>query len=108
MVVDNDGGGIFSFLPAGECPRADQFEQLFGTPHGVDLTALAIAHGTSRHRGDRRRGARHRGHGALATGGVHIVLVRTDRAANVELHERLHAATEKAISEALASCAPES
>ena len=38
---------------------------------------------------------------ALTTGGVHLVLVRTDRAANVEVHDQLHAATAAAVLAAL-------
>jgi len=45
VVVDNDGGGIFSFLPQASELDADRFEQLFGTPHAVDLHSLARAHG---------------------------------------------------------------
>ena len=45
MVADNDGGGIFSFLPQATEVEPDRFEQLFGTPHGVDPVALATAHG---------------------------------------------------------------
>src|SRR4029077_12483787 len=45
VAVDNDGGGIFSFLPQASALDQERFEQLCGTPHGVDLAALAAVHG---------------------------------------------------------------
>jgi len=41
VIPNNDGGGIFNFLPK----PADGFEQLFATPHGLDLGAIVRAHG---------------------------------------------------------------
>ncbi|MFD1672865.1 2-succinyl-5-enolpyruvyl-6-hydroxy-3-cyclohexene-1-carboxylic-acid synthase [Agrilactobacillus yilanensis] len=39
IVIDNNGGGIFSFLP--QAQATDYFETLFGTPQDLDLAAVA-------------------------------------------------------------------
>jgi 2-succinyl-5-enolpyruvyl-6-hydroxy-3-cyclohexene-1-carboxylate synthase len=86
-VVDNDGGGIFSFLPQARFPGS--FERVFGTPHGRDLAHLAAFHGLGYHRVEVADDLP----AALTTtrrrGGIHLVHVRTDRSANRQLHERL-------------------
>ena len=43
IVVNNDGGGIFSMLEQAAFPRP--FERVFGTPHGAGLSDLAAAAG---------------------------------------------------------------
>ncbi len=43
VVVNDDGGSIFSTLEQGGPDHAHAFERLFGTPHGVDLAALCAA-----------------------------------------------------------------
>ncbi len=45
VVVNDDGGGIFTTLEPGEPDRAAHFERVFGTPTGTDLAALCRAHG---------------------------------------------------------------
>jgi 2-succinyl-5-enolpyruvyl-6-hydroxy-3-cyclohexene-1-carboxylate synthase len=97
VVVDNDGGGIFSFLPPAAAVAPDRFEQLFGTPHGLDLVALAAAYGAQAAAVDDVEGAVR---GALAAGGVHVLVARTDRAANVDVHRRLNAAVAAAVATA--------
>lgn len=47
VVVDNDGGGIFSSLEQGAPEFAADFERVFGTPHGADLSALLAAPGVT-------------------------------------------------------------
>lgn len=41
VVLNNDGGGIFSFLPIAGRGDAAEFERLFRTPHGIDLERVA-------------------------------------------------------------------
>jgi 2-succinyl-5-enolpyruvyl-6-hydroxy-3-cyclohexene-1-carboxylate synthase len=91
VVVDNDGGGIFSFLPQATAVASERFEQLFGTPHGVDVVGLAALHGAAVHPD------RHLREVVRAGGGVRVVRVRTDRAANVAAHDELHAAIAAAV-----------
>lgn len=45
IVIDNDGGGIFSSLEQGTPDFARDFDRVFGTPHGGDLRALLEAPG---------------------------------------------------------------
>ena len=87
VVVDNDGGGIFSFLPQHELLSADRYEQLFGTPHGTDLARLAEAHGIPVEPWP----------GDLAPNGVRMVLAHTNRDANLALHDELHAGVATAL-----------
>lgn len=92
VAIDNDGGGIFSFLPQRDQLADDRFEQLFGTPHGVDLCALAAAHRIPAERVGTRTGFQAALAGALTRGGPRLIVVGTDRDANVAVHQELNAA----------------
>ncbi len=92
VVVDNDGGGIFSFLPQASAVPAPTFEQLWGTPHGIDLAQVAGAYGITTQRVHAAADLAPAVMGALAAGGVRVVLVRTDRDTNVAIHDEIHAA----------------
>ncbi|MGH9225248.1 MAG: thiamine pyrophosphate-dependent enzyme, partial [Acidimicrobiales bacterium] len=83
VVLDNDGGGIFSFLPQADQPS---FETLFGTPHGLDLTAVVAAYGVAARRVDRANELVPAVLDAVKSGGVQVVVVPTDRATNVTRH----------------------
>ena len=85
VVLDNDGGGIFSFLPqAGLDPG--RFEDLFGTPQGVDLAALATLHGLVGRQVAAAADLVPAVAAAHRAGGVQLVVVRTDRTDNVVRH----------------------
>jgi len=45
VVVDNGGGGIFSFLPQATALDEDPFELLFGTPQSPDILDVARGFG---------------------------------------------------------------
>jgi 2-succinyl-5-enolpyruvyl-6-hydroxy-3-cyclohexene-1-carboxylate synthase len=97
IVIDNDGGGIFSFLPQGTQLPAEQFEQLFGTPHGVDLTKLAEAHGIPCEVLETQAEVGPAVAACQGQEGPRILIVRTDRAANVAVHAEIHAAVAAAL-----------
>jgi len=98
VVVDNDGGGIFHFLPvAGE---HDVFEEHVATPHPLDLDALAaLARG--RHVQAATPAQLREG---LARGieepGCTLISVASDRQANVAVHQRAWAAVGAALRDA--------
>ena len=91
VVVDNDGGGIFSFLPQATA-LPGEFETLFGTPQGVDIAALGAVHGVPVD--DITAGGTVVGvvRAAVDGGGVRIVRLHTDRQRNVALHRAAWAA----------------
>jgi 2-succinyl-5-enolpyruvyl-6-hydroxy-3-cyclohexene-1-carboxylate synthase len=96
VVCDNDGGGIFSFLPQAELP-GDLFEPLFGTPHGLDLMALAAAARVPARVVEKAADLVPALDAALAGGGTELVLVRSDRAANLARHRALAEAVAVAV-----------
>jgi 2-succinyl-5-enolpyruvyl-6-hydroxy-3-cyclohexene-1-carboxylate synthase len=86
VVVNNDGGGIFSLLPQGAGVAAADFERVFGTPHGMVLADVAAAYQV--------------GHVLVSTVAelraaldlpvaLRIIEVQTGRLENAALHERL-------------------
>jgi len=93
VVVDNDGGGIFSFLPQATRLDSDRFEQLFGTPHGTDVLALAAAHGIVTRDIDSAASLAEQ----LDRPGPWVARIRSDRARNVEVHSQLHTAVADAL-----------
>jgi len=100
VVVDNGGGGIFSFLPQAALPP-ERFERLFGTPPGVDAGAVAEAYGVPAERAERADEVGPALERALGAGGVQVLVVPTgDRTANVDRHRQAWAAVAEAMAKA--------
>jgi 2-succinyl-5-enolpyruvyl-6-hydroxy-3-cyclohexene-1-carboxylate synthase len=95
VLVNNDGGGIFDFLPVAR--EGADYERHVATPHGLDFSQAAALYG-ARHalvadvpalRAELAR--------AVGASGVAIVEVRTQRSANVALHRRVWDAVAAAL-----------
>ncbi len=92
VVINNDGGGIFSFLPQAERASA---ERVFGTPHGIDFADVARTYGAGYERPT--TAAKLTASVEAPPDGVTIVEVVTDRSANRALHAEIAAAIEMAL-----------
>ena len=96
VVPNNDGGGIFEFLPqAGQVDRKE-FEALFGTPLGLDLARLAELHGI-----EHRPIGRVTELARLPRDRHLLVEAKVDRQANVDIHHALWESAARAIKAAL-------
>ncbi|HEY4608620.1 MAG TPA: thiamine pyrophosphate-dependent enzyme, partial [Ilumatobacteraceae bacterium] len=93
VVVDNDGGAIFSFLPQAATLPTDTFELLFGTPHGTDIVDVARGFGL-------RAGTAETADELVAAfdePGTSVVRVASNRQDNVDVHAALNAAVVAAL-----------
>jgi 2-succinyl-5-enolpyruvyl-6-hydroxy-3-cyclohexene-1-carboxylate synthase len=95
VLVNNDGGGIFSFLP--QAMQPEHFEQLFGTPHGLDFAPVVALYGGRYCRPTAWRDFADAVGNGLRSGGLTIVEVRTDRQENVRQHRALWARVSAAL-----------
>jgi 2-succinyl-5-enolpyruvyl-6-hydroxy-3-cyclohexene-1-carboxylate synthase len=96
VVTNDDGGGIFEYLPvAGAVPRA-LFEEMFAVPHGLDLGELARGLGWEFTRVESPIALAAAVSRGLA-GGRHVVEVPVDRRANTTFHGQLHQAVRASL-----------
>lgn len=95
VIVNNDGGGIFSFLEQAGIPH---FERVWGTPHGIDLHAFAHVYGIPYGRVERSSDLAET---LRAGSGPRLIEIRTDRASNVEFHRDIWQAVNDALASAL-------
>jgi 2-succinyl-5-enolpyruvyl-6-hydroxy-3-cyclohexene-1-carboxylate synthase len=93
VVLNDGGGGIFGLLEQGAEEHARSFERVFGTPHRVDLAALAAATGVTHTRVDDPAEV-----AALApASGLRLVEVRADRTTLRAGHATVRAAIAAAL-----------
>lgn len=93
VIINNDGGGIFSFLPLAQFP--EYFERHFATPHGFSFGQAAAMFGI-RYNRPGTLGEFEAAFGEAQTvPDSTIIEVWTNRAANATLHDRLREAAAK-------------
>jgi 2-succinyl-5-enolpyruvyl-6-hydroxy-3-cyclohexene-1-carboxylate synthase len=95
IVVNNDGGAIFSTLE--QARLAEPFERVFGTPHGTDIAMLAGANRIPYTRAETPDDLAKAIAETEPGSGLRIIEARTDRAAEVALRARLRAAALAAL-----------
>lgn len=78
VIVNNDGGGIFSMLPVAE--TSQHFERVFGTPHGVNFSGAAEMFGIPYSAPATRAGLIRAWRAAARAGRSAIIEVKTRRA----------------------------
>jgi 2-succinyl-5-enolpyruvyl-6-hydroxy-3-cyclohexene-1-carboxylate synthase len=100
VLVNNNGGGIFSFLPQREFPET--FEKYFATPHGLTFQAAALLYGLTYAKASSWQEFRIAVSGNMNQLRTAIVEVQTDRERNVELHRRISSAVAEASEAKLA------
>ncbi len=103
VLVNNDGGGIFSFLPQAQPGAAvagsglpEHYEELFGTPHGIGVGPAVGALGGEHHLvspPDLDRSIRD----SIGRPGVRVLELRTDRARNLALHRDVAAVVQRSL-----------
>ena len=88
VLLHNDGGGIFEFLPI--AAERDAFEEHVATPHGLDFVHAAALYGCDYARAEGVDSFRELLDAAIkSSSGTRIIEVRTDRGENLALHRRL-------------------
>jgi 2-succinyl-5-enolpyruvyl-6-hydroxy-3-cyclohexene-1-carboxylate synthase len=99
VLLNNDGGGIFHFLPvSGE---TDAFEEHVATPHGTDFAHVAQLFGLRHERPQTPAGLKLSLEAAVGSRATTLIEIRTDRERNLALHRRVADAGLAAVREQL-------
>lgn len=95
IVVNNNGGGIFSFLPQASQP--DHFETLFGTPTDLQFENVVSMYGGSFSTVNSWPEFREKVKRGIVSKGMNVIEVKTIRAENTALHRRIWDNVSKAV-----------
>jgi 2-succinyl-5-enolpyruvyl-6-hydroxy-3-cyclohexene-1-carboxylate synthase len=100
VLLDNDGGGIFDFLPVSGTEPHERYVEHVATPHGLDFRHAAALYSCGFEDASDIDGFRAALERALGAERTSIVRVRTDRAVNVALHRDVWDAVARSVRDA--------
>lgn len=95
LLINNDGGGIFSFLPQAE--HGKHFEKLFGTPLGIDFEPAIQMYGGTYALVKNADELKEKLTKSYQQKGLHVIEVQTDRQDNLNWRRKIWQAVEKDI-----------
>lgn len=95
LLINNDGGGIFSFLPQAE--EGQHFEKLFGTPLGIDFSHSVLMYGGSYLLIKETEDLSAALTKSYLTPGLKVIEIQTNREENVKWHQDLWKKVEQTI-----------
>jgi 2-succinyl-5-enolpyruvyl-6-hydroxy-3-cyclohexene-1-carboxylate synthase len=87
VIINNDGGGIFSFLPISK--STEIFDPYFGTPHGVNFSHPAAMFGLDYYHPQTSDQLIRDYREAVSKNCSAVIEVTTDRSENLQLHQAL-------------------
>lgn len=96
IVINNDGGGIFHFLPV--AAHEAHFERFFGTPHGMTFAAAAAQFGLHYAQPETAAALAEAYTEALGRATSTLIEVRTHRESNIRQHRALQAELRELVS----------
>ncbi len=87
VIINNDGGGIFSFLPIAK--STEIFDPYFGTPHGLEFSQVAGMFKLDYYHPQTADELIRDYQQALAKNCSAVIEITTDRSENLQLHQAL-------------------
>jgi 2-succinyl-5-enolpyruvyl-6-hydroxy-3-cyclohexene-1-carboxylate synthase len=101
VLLNNDGGGIFHFLPV--AGQRDAFEAHVATPHGLEFANAAALYGCGYERPEDLEQLRESVELSMVSPGTTLIEIATDREQNLTLHRRVADAVSAALAAQTAS-----
>ncbi len=101
IILNNDGGGIFSHLP--QAKEGDNFELIFGTPTGLNFEHAAMLYNGQYTKAVEWEDVTVSIREAASDEGLNIIEVPTDRARNLQVHRGLWEQVSREINKYLQS-----